>query len=221
MRQKPIHAPITSPSKILDIGCGVNADMTIYLAKKFPAAQVFAVDLSVVDVEAPQNVQFIKGNVRNLIGEHPDLKEESFDYVFSRFLVTGIEDWPGHMKDVARFVAPGGHFEMHDLRSLEYYNASEDLISKDWKWPMLFTKQPDLDEPGSGAGYFRKVLGGLGFIELGEEAYRMDSSPSLRDDPVHGAWARYAASELMYPRAFKPVRRSKGGRPAHRPRQSC
>lgn len=87
MHGAPVHAPVSSPTKILDIGSGTG-HMTTLLGRKFPGATVYGVDPSPTPLqfhEKPDNVQYIQAKLEDLL-EAGDSRLEfaSFDYVFQR-----------------------------------------------------------------------------------------------------------------------------------------
>jgi len=116
MHNKPLHAPLRSPQRIFDIGCGTGI-VTRHLGKTYPAAQVYGVDLSSVPKTfgvIPANVTYIQGDVRQLLHTDPRLALGTADFVFNRLLVLGMTDWPGYVRDVASLLKPGGWAEMQD-----------------------------------------------------------------------------------------------------------
>ena len=124
---KTFHAPVASPSKILDIGCG-SGIATLELAKGFPSAQVVGVDIApVVGLSSlPSNVSFMQGTFRDLVKDGK-LQENDFDYVFQRMLVMGVVDWTKHISTAVRLLKPGGWLELQDL-SWHVYDRNEQLI---------------------------------------------------------------------------------------------
>ncbi|KAI4217884.1 MAG: hypothetical protein L6R36_009229 [Xanthoria steineri] len=133
MMQKnpPIHAPLENPQQLVDIGCGTG-HLTRQLAEKYPTAHVYGIDLSPVRTPTSQNMGFILGDVRKLIGSDPRLAYESADFVFSRLLFMGMTDWPEYVRDTVSLVRPGGWVEMQDLIFELYLHGSP--CSDEWGW---------------------------------------------------------------------------------------
>lgn len=91
--------------------------MTHHLGQRYPAAQVYGIDLSPVPKTSganPANVTYIQGDVRQLLHVDPRLALGTADFVFNRLLVAGMTDWPGYVRDVASLLKPGGWAEMQD-----------------------------------------------------------------------------------------------------------
>lgn len=108
-------APIHNPHAILDIGSGTGR-WGIEMAKVFPKAEVFGVDLvqppegSVTySDERPPNYHFQIGNVT----ESLNFSEHSFDYVHMRLLFSGIPAvaWPHVVDEMVRVTNIGGWIE--------------------------------------------------------------------------------------------------------------
>ncbi|KAL9121437.1 MAG: hypothetical protein Q9187_002007 [Circinaria calcarea] len=133
MQNNVIHARATSPSYIIDIGCGTGT-VTCYLGARFPSAQVYGVDLSPVRACAPipSNVSFIQGDFRRLLEHDARFSPGSIDYIFHRLLVLGMTDWAGYISDVASLLRPGGWAEMQDYVIKVYRNGRE--CSTEWGW---------------------------------------------------------------------------------------
>ena len=68
MGNKPFHAPLQKPKRILDIGAGTGI-LTVKLGREFPDAEVIGVDISPVPNrhKKPDNVTFVQGNVLDLV----------------------------------------------------------------------------------------------------------------------------------------------------------
>ncbi|SMY23951.1 unnamed protein product [Zymoseptoria tritici ST99CH_1A5] len=135
----PPLSPIPSPTSIktiIDIGCGVNASNSLIFARNFPHAQVYGVDLSPVSIpNCPANLTFIEGNILHLMASDPRLAPGSADLVFSRLLISGMQDWTTHITSVSRLLAPGGWLEMQDIADWNFYVHDDPApVSKDWNW---------------------------------------------------------------------------------------
>ncbi|KJX93672.1 methyltransferase domain-containing protein [Zymoseptoria brevis] len=210
MHDQPIHAPIAdAPSKILDLGCGVNASMTLFLAEKFPSATIYGVDLSeIVDVEAPRNVTFIKGNIHSLIGQDPRLEPGSADYIYSRFMAAGVEDWLEHIKSISTLLAPGGFLELHEGIRAIWRDEIDQEISRDWQWMRLIGADAVVWPEGDPTGlqFFQSLMKKAGLADVAGKAYKL--SPS--DKPEAKLWSQYAA-ELFPTGWLAPIQRKLPG----------
>ena len=157
MKGKIIHAPLKSPAKILDVGCGTGI-VTRHLASIYPSATVYGVDLSPVPPNkasdaipsTPPNVEYIVGDIRKLAQEDERLKAGNFDCIFQRLLVCGMTHWPSYISQMAALLRPGGGWlEIHDYAERAYdAHDSDRLISDDWKWLRAMRRgaaQLDLD----------------------------------------------------------------------------
>lgn len=146
MHNNIIHARLVSPQQIVDVGCGTGI-VTRYLGDTYSTAKVYGIDISPVpDRQRPSNVEYILGDVRNLINNDEHLAFGSTDFVFSRLLVLGMTDWPGYVRDMASLLRPGGQLEAQDFVVEGYLYG--DCCSVDWEWlnALKFAaKQNDLD----------------------------------------------------------------------------
>jgi ubiquinone/menaquinone biosynthesis C-methylase UbiE len=136
MHNKPFHAKVDQPKRILDIGCGTGT-MTVLLAERFPEAEVIGIDISEVPPrsDTPSNVTFIQGNIMDsaIASKDPRFAPGSFDYIFHRLLVFGITDWKAYISKVHDLLAPGGWAEMQDY-DIACYSASGECISELWEF---------------------------------------------------------------------------------------
>ncbi|KAF3035393.1 hypothetical protein E8E11_005021 [Didymella keratinophila] len=84
----------------------------------FPRARVYGVALSPVPTVRPQreNVEYIQGDILDLADPGGDerLAKHSFDYVFSRALIAGMNKWDEYFKLCVALAKPGGWIEMHE-----------------------------------------------------------------------------------------------------------
>ena len=136
--KQPIHAPITKPSRILELGYGTGL-MCNLLASNFPEATVYGVDPSPPPVgfnKKLHNVEYIQGKYEDLleVGD-PRLPLASFDYIFVRMAVCWVTDWPAHISRIMSLLEPGGWAELQDISLATHFSGySRDPIDKDWKW---------------------------------------------------------------------------------------
>lgn len=178
--------------------------MTVILAKKFPNATVYGADLSPVDIDnKPSNVSFMQGNIHNLINKHPRVQRGSADYIFSRFMVAGVEDWLEHIKSISTLLAPGGYLELHETIRAIWRDENDEEISRDWEWMKLM--HPDMFWPPNdptGLEYFQSLMKSAGLEDVDGKAYKL--SPS--DRPEAQPWTKYIR-ELFSTGFLGPVQR--------------
>lgn len=137
MHNRPFHAPLANPKRILDIGCGTGA-MTYVLATAFPEAEVIGLDISPVPegrYERVPNLRYVQGDIMKLDGEADGtFADETFDFVFHRLLVLGMTDWPGYVARVSTLLKPGGWAEMQDYDLSISNRAGENMSGDWWHW---------------------------------------------------------------------------------------
>ena len=176
MHNKPFHAPVKHPKRVLDIGCGTGS-MTIQLAQRFPEAQVIGLDISPVPPmhNKPTNVQYIQGDIRELAKNAEwaaAFDPEGFGYIFSRFLLFGVPDWPAHIANIASLLAPGGWVELQEPE-MGIYGRDELCISDDWYWQRQFLK--DCSAYGFDIVIGKKLaqyMGATGLVNIQETKYK-------------------------------------------------
>lgn len=155
MSHKILQSPVqdANGSRLLEAGCGTGY-MTYRLGAQFPDAEVFGLDLSKVPEvdQCPPNVHFLQGNVLNQKptewepqGNGPKVTDnaEAFDLIFGRFLIAGINDWPGLFKTQFQMLKPGGYAESHELDPLIYNKAEETTTDKE-EWHVVFKENAEV-----------------------------------------------------------------------------
>ncbi len=173
MHNTVIHAPLTSPTILADIGCGTGI-ITTKLSTLHPNAErVFGIDISPVPTHQNKggNVEFIQGDIRRLAGTDPRLRLGSLDFVFNRLLICGMTDWPGYVREVAALLRPGGWAEMQDCAYVWYLNGK--VCSDEWAWMKALRegaerKGMDLDCGRNIKGYMEDA----GFVDVQVLEYR-------------------------------------------------
>ncbi|UPX11909.1 uncharacterized protein EKO05_0002493 [Ascochyta rabiei] len=100
-------APLTSPSRILDIGTGTGL-WAMDMADFFPAAEITATDLSPIhSSNVPPNLTFEIDDANSAFTYPPD----HFDYIHIRGLTGCIKSWPALYSNCLASLAPGGWIE--------------------------------------------------------------------------------------------------------------
>lgn len=177
--------------------------MTLYLASAFPSAKVYALDLSEIKLERekiPSNVEFIRGNLHHLIGVDPRMGEGSFDFVFSRYLCAGIEDWSAHVSKVATLLKKGGWLEMHDAYSLCLWQNDE-IITDSTQWIQYVSPPKPWPEHDPWAlQFFLSLLRSNGFEDVdGFGVSAPWERPPLTGEKAKGnAWAEYVSGGRFF-----------------------
>ncbi|KAF0329586.1 methyltransferase domain-containing protein [Colletotrichum asianum] len=116
--------------RILDIGTGIGI-WAIEMADVFPNAEIIGNDLSAIQPGwVPSNVKFEIDDV-----ESSWAGVEKYDYIFVRHMLVSIADWPKLVRNVFKYLNPGGWAEFQDLNS-EYYSDdgtyTEEHITRKW-----------------------------------------------------------------------------------------
>jgi ubiquinone/menaquinone biosynthesis C-methylase UbiE len=147
---------------ILDLGCGLG-DTSLMLSIHFPNSSVTGLDqdASLIDAARTMNknknaaLQFQEGNALKL--PFPD---NSFDFVFTRYLLHHIKDSLSVLEEMKRVCKPGGivFAQEPDLHFLQSYPES-------WAYPQMkeFTNILFAD-----ALLGRKLLSYFGLLQLKE-----------------------------------------------------
>lgn len=129
-----VHAPVTSPKQIVDVGCGTGV-VTCCLGERFPDALVWGIDLSPVPVmhhQKPNNVTFVRGDFLTLVAGDGRFAKGSTDLIFSRLLVFGMTDWQRYIETAASMLKPGGYMEVQEVER-KWYSEGQ-VISEDCEW---------------------------------------------------------------------------------------
>ena len=217
VKERMVHAPVTAPSVVLDIGCGTGV-VTRYLGSHFPTAQhVYGIDLSAVPAqpgdESASNLSFIRGDFRTLAGADPRLRFGSADFVFSRMLLCGMTDWPGYVREVLKMLKPGCWAEMGDYVEDCFYSDNGNNKStprEDWEWLR------SLRAGGARLGFdmdcglnIRRYMEEAGFVDIQRWEYRIPywrgageehpATRKMREFMIGDKWGVYW---LMIPKMF-------------------
>ena len=142
MHNRIVHAPLTDPETLIDVGCGTGF-VTRDLGTQYPSAIVYGIDISPVPKHKaePSNVSFLQGDIRALKKTDDRLRPGTVDLIFQRLLIVGITDWPGYIKDMAELLSPGGWLEVHDYAYIWFKGGQ--ICSRDWKWLQAMRRGAD------------------------------------------------------------------------------
>ncbi|KAI9686227.1 MAG: hypothetical protein M1822_003882 [Bathelium mastoideum] len=191
-------------ARIVDIGCGTGS-VALGLARKYPSAQVFGVDISLRtlqrDVEWPSNIEFVEGDIFDLVGRDERFRPESFDFVCHRLFLFAMAKWPEYMTIVASLLKPGAACELGDYVH-RYYNSHDEPMGENWKSLQTFRavakrKGFDLDCGTTIADYARnvgltdieqyhyKITASRWMVDTNPETFRMGYNNELTESPFH------------------------------------
>jgi len=102
-------APVESPQRLLDVGCGTG-QWGFEACHQFPEALVLGLDLVAGKPDRPPGYHWVKAN---LLQGLPFVHDQ-FDFVHQRLLVTGVPlaSWPQVVAEFVRVTRPGGWVEL-------------------------------------------------------------------------------------------------------------
>ena len=195
MHDKVVHAPLNSPSRIVDVGCGTGIQSCEF-GVTFPSAQIYGVDLSPVPTRCkPRNVDFVEGDIRQLVGTGECFSAGSTDYVFSRLLILGMTDWQGYLNDVASLLQSGGWAEMQEYDLDWYLHGS--LCSTSWSWLSAIRKQAAHKGWDYSCGSnIKTYMERAGLVDVQQTVYRVPMGPWLATEtPETRRIGEHAAKE--------------------------
>ncbi|KAI8367952.1 S-adenosyl-L-methionine-dependent methyltransferase [Choanephora cucurbitarum] len=122
LHMSPIHEQLEKGIRVLDIGCGPGL-WTLDMARLYPNSEFVGVDMADVFLRdnQPSNVTF---QVLNAGTGLDYFEDNSFDFVFQRFLVMGfpIEQYIRSVQQMKRILKPNGYIEILELIN-NYQNA--------------------------------------------------------------------------------------------------
>lgn len=118
---------LSKHASILDIGCGLG-DTTLMLNKRFPNSTITGLDGDEHLIEAAiaekksvhPNLDFVCGDALHL-----PFEDNSFDFVFCRFVLTHIPDAFAVMKEMKRVCKTGGIVFAHESAVLIFQSYPE------------------------------------------------------------------------------------------------
>jgi SAM-dependent methyltransferase len=113
---KFIEPHLAGVGSFLSVGCGPGVFLR-ELAKSFPEMDVVGVDLSASRIRDAERLLSCLPNARACVGDAASLPFEanSFDLVFSRFLIEYLPDKQKAVQEMTRVCTPGGTVLLQDL----------------------------------------------------------------------------------------------------------
>ncbi|RHZ83283.1 hypothetical protein Glove_97g87 [Diversispora epigaea] len=120
IRQGNFSAPVKDilnkeGSKVLDVGCGAGS-WTFDMAIDYPKSQIVGIDMSPIPLSSeimPENITFVQANILDGL----PFEDNSFDFIFQRFLILGIpaDKWSFLISELIRVLKPGGFLELTEV----------------------------------------------------------------------------------------------------------
>jgi ubiquinone/menaquinone biosynthesis C-methylase UbiE len=103
-------------ARILDVGCG-PAVIAAAVADSAPKAEIVALDASPTRIAVAEQVRESHPNATAILGraERLPFQDNSFDFVYSRFLLEYLPDKQRAVNEFARVCRPGGIVLLQDL----------------------------------------------------------------------------------------------------------
>src|SRR5215471_62012 len=102
-------APVESPQRLLDVGCGTG-QWGFEACHQFPEALVVGLDLVAGKPDKPSRYHWVKANILQGL----PFVHDQFDFVHQGLLVTGVPlaSWPQVVAEFVRVTRPGGWVEL-------------------------------------------------------------------------------------------------------------
>ena len=135
------HAELQNGMKILELGCGWGS-LTMYMAKKFPQAQITGVSNSVSQKTYIDDCCRERGltNVTILTADMNVFETENkFDRVVSVEMFEHMRNYQKLLKKIDRFLVPGGKLFVHIFTHKEFTYYFEVVDENDWMSKYFFT----------------------------------------------------------------------------------
>lgn len=124
--------PLSSPSKILDVGTG-SGDWAMAMGDEYPEAEVIGTDIAKIQPSAvPLNVFFEIDDAEEEGGwTWPD---DEFDFIHFRHMAGAFSDWAQVYSEAYRCLKPGGwievlDFDNHDKTLLHFFDEDSSVRS--------------------------------------------------------------------------------------------
>ncbi|KAF1931536.1 uncharacterized protein M421DRAFT_2200 [Didymella exigua CBS 183.55] len=127
--EKIFHAPLDSVSihRVIYMGCEIGA-ITDELGTTYSKAKICGVNLSPVPALRLQlkNIEYIQGGIMELAATEKNdrLTKDTFDYIFSKFLMGVITDWKKYIELCLGLARPGAWIEIQEPDMAYFLSSS-------------------------------------------------------------------------------------------------
>jgi SAM-dependent methyltransferase len=161
--------PAADARRVLDVGCGPGV-IAAELARRFPQTEIVGLDIS--DARLAEAQRHFDGrpnaSTRQSDATNLPFPDESFDLVYSRFLLEYLPGRQQAVDEMARVCRPGGRVMLHDLDG--------QLV---WHYPIEAGLQADIEK-------VLAAVAGTGFDPyVGRKLFSLARGAGLCDTTVH------------------------------------
>jgi ubiquinone/menaquinone biosynthesis C-methylase UbiE len=174
--EKYVKPCVGEALEILDVGCGPGV-IACAMGDAFPEANVVAFDMSPTKIEAVRKNTIGKPNITARLGDATSMPFEtnSFDFVFSRFLLQFMFRPDLTVSEMVRVCRPGGSVMIQDLDGqLLWHYPEDDTLSKCIQKALAYAKSNLGFDPFVGRKLYSYLLAhGLEDIEVKVEPYHL------------------------------------------------
>lgn len=118
-----------APARILDIGCGTGAGLTVLLANAYPGIEFLGVDSDVRSIQQAQQSS-CPPNLRFSTGQ--PVPEQQYDLVIASEVLEHVEDPPAFIASLRGLVRPGGRLVItvpNGYGPFEFFSLIEVLLN--------------------------------------------------------------------------------------------
>ncbi|KAE9970591.1 hypothetical protein EG327_010226 [Venturia inaequalis] len=170
---KVVHAPLFTSSihRILDVGCGPGV-VTREFSSRFPKAKIVGIDINLLPIlqqerekEDTGKMSFIEGDIMDLANKHEELGKQSFDYVFSRYLVYALTCWPEYIKKTWDLLKPGAWVEIQDGMLTTMSAQTKNAANLEWEAKLHQADRGLGLDPDIG-GELERLVQAAGFVNV-------------------------------------------------------